>query len=319
MLNRHFLRAKVLQSLYAFQLNDCSDVKGHKKRLIDSFNSLFDLQTYLFSALLEIHSIACDKMEDNRLKMLPSAEDLAPNMKFINNDFFKLLLEDNVLIQRSSKLKINWSESRDLFKAIFKRFQASESYRKYMACEKGDMASERLIVVQLFKNYLICNEHFFDLLCEQELEWENDYDVMAQYSLKRLKEYEGVIEDENEERFDKNFITSLFLNTVDHEAEFKEMIDGRIQNWDTDRVALMDILIIKMGVAELIYCPEIPVNVTLNEYVELAKEFSTAKSKLFVNGLLDKLMVDLRSKGMIKKIEVEEVDNENEKENSILD
>ena len=310
MLNRHFLRAKVLQSLYAFQLNDCSDIKGHKKNLIDSIHGLFDLQTYLFSALLELHNMACDKIENDKVKLLPTQDDLNPNLKFVNNDFFKLLIEDEILNTRISRLKINWAEDKDLFKSIFKRFQASESYKKYMACEKGDMASEKLIIVQLFKNYLICNEQFFDLLCEKKLEWENDYDIMAQYSLKRLKEYKGSLDEENEESFDRNFIMSLFLNTIEHDSEFMELIDARIQNWDSERVALMDILIIKMGIAELIYCPEIPVNVTLNEYVELAKEFSTAKSKLFVNGLLDKLMVDLRSKGMIKKIETEVIEPE---------
>jgi N utilization substance protein B len=102
----------------------------------------------------------------------------------------------------------------------------------------------------------------------------------------------------------------MFLNTINNDVEFMELINSRIQNWDMDRVALMDIIIIKMGLTELLYCPEIPVNVTLNEYVELAKEFSTQKSKLFVNGLLDKLMVDLRAKGRIKKIEANE-DEEN--------
>lgn len=320
MLNRHFLRAKVLQSLYAFQLNDCSNVKGHKKNLIDSVHGLFDLQTYLFSALIELQTIACDKIENNKVKMLPTEDDLNPNFKFVNNDFFKLLIEDETLITRIAKLKINWSEDIDLFRSILKRFQASESYKKYMTCEKGDMASEKLIVVQLFKNYLICNEQFFDLLCEKQLEWENDYDIMAQYSLKRLKEYKGVSEEDNEESFDRNFIMSLFLNTIEHDSEFKELIDARIQNWDSERVALMDILIIKMGIAELIYCPEIPVNVTLNEYVELAKEFSTAKSKLFVNGLLDKLMVDLRSKGMIKKVEIDVLElEEDDDDSSILE
>jgi N utilization substance protein B len=162
----------------------------------------------------------------------------------------------------------------------------------------------------LFKNYLICNEQFFDLLCEKKLEWESDYDIIAQNSLKRLKEYDGQSEDFFNESFDKNYITSMFLNTINNDVEFMELINSRIQNWDMDRVALMDIIIIKMGLTELLYCPEIPVNVTLNEYVELAKEFSTQKSKLFVNGLLDKLMVDLRAKGRIKKIEANEDETE---------
>ncbi|MCK9163034.1 MAG: transcription antitermination factor NusB [Bacteroidales bacterium] len=312
MLNRHFLRAKVLQLLYAFQINDCSDTDGHKKKLIDSFRYLVDLQTYLFSALMEFHSIAYDKIDDNKQKMLPTTEDLNPNLKFIENEFFKKLFEDKNLTERVKKLKINWSEEKDLFKNIFKRFIESDSYKKHMSSSMTDFASERLIVVQLFKNYLISNEQFFDMLCEKKLEWESDYDVIAQNALKYLKEYDGKSDIELDESFDIEFITGLFLNTINNDEYFKELIDGRIQNWDLDRIALMDVIIIKMGLAELIYCPEIPVNVTLNEYVELAKEFSTQKSKLFVNGLLDKLMVDLRAKGKIKKIEILEADQEEE-------
>lgn len=306
MLNRHFLRAKVLQLLYAFQINDCSDIEGHKKKLIDSFRHLVDLQTYLFSALMEFHSIAYDKMDDNKQKMLPTPEDLNPNLKFLENEFFKMLFEDKGLTERVKKLKINWSEEKDILKNIFKRFMESETYKNYMNSSKIDFVSERLIVVQLFKNYLISNEQFFDMLCEKRLEWESDYDIIAQNALKYLKEYEGRSDIKLDESFDIEFITGLFLNTINNDLEFKELIDSRIQNWDMDRVALMDVIIIKMGLAELIYCPEIPVNVTLNEYVELAKEFSTQKSKLFVNGLLDKLMVDLRAKGKIKKFETQE-------------
>ena len=306
MLNRHFLRAKVLQLLYAFQINDCSDIEGHKKKLIDSFRHLVDLQTYLFSALMEFHSIAYDKMDDNKQKMLPTPEDLNPNLKFLENEFFKMLFEDKGLTDRVKKLKINWSEEKDILRNIFKRFMESDSYKNYMNSSKIDFVSERLIVVQLFKNYLISNEQFFDMLCEKKLEWESDYDVIAQNALKYLKEYEGKSDIKLDESFDIEFITGLFLNTINNDLEFKELIDSRIQNWDMDRVALMDVIIIKMGLAELIYCPEIPVNVTLNEYVELAKEFSTQKSKLFVNGLLDKLMVDLRAKGKIKKFETQE-------------
>ena len=187
MLNRHFLRAKVLQLLYAFQINDCSDVEGHKKKLIDSFRHLVDLQTYLFSALMEFHSIAYDKMDDNKQKMLPTPEDLNPNLKFLENEFFKMLFEDKGLTDRVKKLKINWSEEKDILRNIFKRFMESDSYKNYMNSSKIDFVSERLIVVQLFKNYLISNEQFFDMLCEKKLEWESDYDVIAQNALKYLK------------------------------------------------------------------------------------------------------------------------------------
>lgn len=313
MLNRHFLRAKVLQLLYAFQINGCSDIEGHKKKLIDSFRHLVDLQTYLFSALMEFHTIASNRMNDNKQKMLPTEDDLNPNLKFIENEFFTKLFEDESLKKRMAKLKINWVEERDILRNIFNRFIASQSYKNYMSSGKGDFISERLIVVQLFKNYLISNEEFFETLCEKRLEWESDYDVIAQNALKYLRDFDGNTNIELDENYDIEFITSLYLNTTNNDKDLMELIEGRVKNWDIDRAALMDVIIIKMGVSELVYCPEIPVNVTLNEYVELAKEFSTQKSKLFVNGLLDKLMVDLRAKGKIKKIEFE-VEEEEEEE-----
>ena len=283
MLNRHFLRSKVLQELYAAKINDSSNIDVHCKKLIDSCYSLNDLQVYLFAALLEMHKIAQEKIEESKQKMLPTESDLNPNLKFVENDFFKILIENDDLKKRINALKINFFEQRDVLKSIFNKFILSASYKNYMLSIKESIAQERLIVVQLFKNYLIANEQFFDLICEYNLSWESDYDLIAQLSL--------------------NFIESLIRNTIINDEEFTKMIHLRVKNWDLDRVALMDTIIIKMGISELIYCPEIPVNVTLNEYVELSKEFSTQKSKLFVNGLLDKLMVDLKAKGKIKKIE----------------
>lgn len=314
MLNRHFLRSKVLQELYSVKINDSSNIDVHCKKLIDSFHSLNDLQVYLFAALLEIHKIANERIEENKQKMLPTESDLNPNMRFIENDFFKILIENKDLEKRINALKINFFEQRDVLKSIFNKFILSESYNNYMLSKTKSFANEKMIVVQLFKNYIISNEQFFDLICEHNLSWESDYDLMAQISLRKLREIDSELIFDNLEDLDLNFIESLFRNTIENDEEFTELIHSRVKNWDVERVALMDIIIIKMGISELIYCPEIPVNVTLNEYVELSKEFSTQKSKLFVNGLLDKLMIDLRAKGKIKKIEVDIDENELENE-----
>lgn len=313
MLNRHFIRAKVLQSLYSFHFNDFNGVNEHTKKLIDSFYSLLDLHTYFFSSIIYIHTLAQERIEDNRIKLLPTPEDLNPNTKFVDNEFINILLNDQTLRAKMDKIKINWNESKDLFMGIFKKFSNSNSYKNYMKAPKGDIESEKNIVVQLFKNYIISNELYFDNVCEMKIEWESDYDTIALWSLWKLKEYRGDVSQFSEGFIDENYISKIFKHTIENNDEFMELINSKIHNWDIDRVALMDILIIKMGLSELIYCPEIPINVTLNEYVELSKEFSTPKSKLFVNGILDKLMVELRAKGRIKKLkdENEEVD-ENE-------
>lgn len=315
MLNRHFIRAKVLQWLYSFQFNENNDVKEYKEKLLNSFDSLLDLHTYLFSSLIYIHSLAQEQIEDNKRKHLPTEEDLNPNTKFVDNEFFALLLNDQSLLKRRDALKINWNENRDLFLSILRKFQSSTTYKNYMSSRKDGMELDKGVVVQLFKNYVITNELLFDSICEMKMEWESDYDVVALWSFKALKDYEGDFEKSMVDFVDRDFIITTFINTIENDKEYNDLINNKVHNWDLDRVALMDILIIKMGISELLYCPEIPINVTLNEYVELSKEFSTPKSKLFVNGLLDKIMVELRAKGRIRKVEEEnETDEEIERE-----
>ncbi len=315
MLNRHFIRAKVLQWLYSFQFNENNDVKEYKEKLLNSFDSLLDLHTYLFSSLIYIHSLAQEQIEDNKRKHLPTEEDLNPNTKFVDNEFFALLLNDQSLLKKRDALKINWNENRDLFLGILRKFQSSTTYKNYMCSKKDGMELDKGVVVQLFKNYVITNELLFDSICEMKMEWESDYDVVALWSFKALKDYEGDFEKSMVDFVDRDFIITTFINTIENDKEYNDLINNKVHNWDLDRVALMDILIIKMGISELLYCPEIPINVTLNEYVELSKEFSTPKSKLFVNGLLDKIMVELRAKGRIRKVEEEnETDEEIESE-----
>lgn len=318
MLSRHFLRVKVLQSLYAYKMSNDQSLDIAEKELSKSISETYDLEVYLYSSLLEIRDIAENQIEDAKGKYFPTEEEKNPNMRFVNNALLQQLSENVELSKAIERLKINWIEQRDLLKRILNKFKASDSYKDYMSKTEVTYEDEKKVVVQLLKNYLLKNESFLDYLTELKLYWESDFQFIGLSFLKFLKEFKQsdtsvkpIIKSlEFNEQEVRAFATDLFRKCVSHYDEFNYLFDKCIENWDVDRLAFLDIIIIKMGLVELVYCPEIPVRVTLNEYIEMAKEFSTDRSKLFVNGLLDRCLIDLRASGKIRKIENEEIETQ---------
>lgn len=314
MLSRHFLRVKVLQSLYAYIVTENSSLDIAEKELDKSISETYDLEVYLFSSLLEMRDIAENQIEDAKGKFFPTEEEKNPNMRFVNNELLRQLSENTELTKAIEKLKINWSDQRDLLKRILNKFKASNSYKDYMSKEEITYDDDKKAVIQLLKNYLLKNESFLDYLAELKLYWESDFQYIGLSFLKFLKEFKQSDSASKsitksfgfDEKEIRDFALDLFKKCVSHYDEFDSMFDKHIENWDKERIAFMDTLIIKMGLVELVYCPEIPVRVTLNEYIEMAKEFSTERSNLFVNGLLDRFLIDLRASGKIRKLENEE-------------
>lgn len=314
MLSRHFLRVKVLQSLYAYIVTENSSLDIAEKELDKSISETYDLEVYLFSSLLEMRDIAENQIEDAKGKFFPTEEEKNPNMRFVNNELLRQLSENTELTKAIEKLKINWSDQRDLLKRILNKFKASNSYKDYMLKEEITYDDDKKAVIQLLKNYLLKNESFLDYLAELKLYWESDFQYIGLSFLKFLKEFKQSDSASKsitksfgfDEKEIRDFALDLFRKCIGHYDEFDSMFDKHIENWDKERIAFMDTLIIKMGLVELVYCPEIPVRVTLNEYIEMAKEFSTERSNLFVNGLLDRFLIDLRASGKIRKLENEE-------------
>ena len=314
MLSRHFLRVKVLQSLYAYIVTENSSLDIAEKELDKSISETYDLEVYLFSSLLEMRDIAENQIEEAKGKFFPTEEEKNPNMRFVNNELLRQLSENTELTKAIEKLKINWSDQRDLLKRILNKFKASNSYKDYMSKEEITYDDDKKAVIQLLKNYLLKNESFLDYLAELKLYWESDFQYVGLSFLKFLKEFKQSDSASKsitksfgfDEKEIRDFALDLFRKCVSHYDEFDSMFDKHIENWDKERIAFMDTLIIKMGLVELVYCPEIPVRVTLNEYIEMAKEFSTERSNLFVNGLLDRFLIDLRASGKIRKLENEE-------------
>lgn len=312
MLSRRQLRIKVLQALYAFFQSKENRIDIAEKKLLKSIEKLYELYIFQLSFILEIFEYAEKRIEEAKNKFLPTESDLNPNKKFINNKFLKQLSENKDLIKKIDALKISWSDEKNLIRKTFLKISESNKYKDYMSSSDNSYYADKEIVIKLLKKEISENEILKNFYEDRSIYWVDDYYAVTMLIIKTIKLfqedwdefvplpsiYKTSDKDGNE---DRKFIIELFRKTIIHSREYEQLIDKKTKNWELDRIAVMDIILIKMALAELLEFPNIPVKVTMNEYIELSKLFSTPKSKIFVNGILDKLIVDLNKKNLINK------------------
>ncbi len=307
MLNRRHLRVKVLQSLYAFFQSGNTSLNAGEKELLFGIERIFDLYLFQLSLLVEIHRQAERIIEENKLKRVPSRDDLTPNQRFVHNECLQGIIHNAALEAKLKQRKISWSEDLDIPRKIFIQFRESNAYKEHMQKEDVTFENQKEIILRLLKNH-VCEfellHHFYE---EKSIYWLDDWELINKMIIKGIKAMNSGSEDAFElmglykEADDKKFAIELFHKTILSDKEFAPMIAAKTQNWDIERIALMDIIIMKMALTEIIKFPEIPVKVSLNEYIELSKMYSTPKSKIFVNGILDKLVEELISSEKISK------------------
>lgn len=312
MLSRRHLRIKVLQSLYAFiqSHNDRLDVG--ERQMLQSFEKLEEEYIYILSFLVSVFDFAGRRVEEAKNKFLPTEEDLKPNMRFINNDFIRQLSTNPDFVRREEQLKINWSEETDMIRKTYQSIRGSQEYKDYMASAEDSLENDREFVILLLRK-LIANsetlEYYFE---ERNIFWAADFDLAVWLAIKTVKTIDeselrsgklpAMIKTENMiDNEDRKFIVKLYRKTLLKREAAEKLIADRAKNWELDRIAMMDKLILAMAITELIEFPSIPVKVSLNEYIELAKIFSTGKSRIFINGILDKLITDLQDDNTIVK------------------
>ena len=308
MLNRRHIRIKVLQVLFAYYNNDEPNAASYEKMLFESVNRFRDLYVGFIQLMVEMHSLSIEKIESGMNKKLPSHEDLHPNTKFAANAVLRILSHSVSLEKATKENHLKWTENRELLKQMFKDIQDCHDYQEYLSSDQRSFEHDKEIVVKLFKRHLVNFELMHDYLEEQGIFWNDDIDLTASMvlrSLKAIKESDTDIEflplwkegDEEEE-----FCRQLFRKTLSTGADTKERVALVTPNWETDRIANMDLVLLKMAIAEAIYFESIPTKVTMNEYIELAKFYSTPKSATFINGVLDNLMPKMVEEGKIKKV-----------------
>ncbi|MCB9187013.1 MAG: transcription antitermination factor NusB [Flavobacteriales bacterium] len=309
MLSRRHLRVKVMQALFAYQRSEGAELAVGEKLLKQSLERIFDLYIHQLSLITEIHSFAARQIEDAKHKLMPSQDDLNPNLRFIENRVLVQLKNNPQLEKQISARKINWADQLELIRRIFASFKESEDYINYMNGPEPTYKDERRIVYRLFEDFLMDNEHLQSIFEEKSILWLNDFEQVNEMVVRTISEFKKDVEfggplallykDEEE---DKQFVLDLFRKTATNSGEYQKMIEAKLENWDLDRIASTDILLMKMALCEFININSVPTKVTMNEYIEISKEYSTPKSKVFINGILDKLLADLKTEGKIKKI-----------------
>jgi N utilization substance protein B len=297
-----------MQIIFAYYSEEKPDVVKYEKILFESFNRFRDLYIALLLLPAEMQAKAIEKIEAGMNKKLPTHEDLHPNTKFVTNNLVRILANSKVLDKVSTEVHIRWKDNDDLLRSMFKSLIESEDYKEYMASKERGFEHDRDFLLRFLRRELINFEHMHDWLEEIGIFWNDDLDLassMALKTLKTIKESDNDITlmplwkaDDDEEEYTKQ----LFRRTLALGADSEKMISDNAPNWEADRIATMDMVILKMALAEAQTFESIPLKVTMNEYIELANYYSTPKSNVFINGLLETLFSKLMADGKINKI-----------------
>lgn len=304
MLNRRHLRIRVLQFVYSWNKSKDTDIVKVEKQFLKSLEKVEELYILLLLVLVEIRDFAEDFQEDAKKKKLPSDEDLNPKTKFIDNLFIQKIKEDTSLMSKANELKLSFSDSRSLIKAIYLEVIKTSLYEEYMSSEEKGFEVDKKFMLKLFSKHIIDVSALQDFLNEQHIYWDDDLPFVSSMIVKTIKESSDSnisLLDLFNNKEEKEFALDLLRFSIIHADEYTDLISSKTKNWEIDRVALMDLILMQMALTELLKMPQIPVKVSINEYLELAKYYSTPNSKNFVNGILDNLHIELKRKGLIKK------------------
>jgi transcription antitermination protein NusB len=309
MINRRHLRVKVLQALYAYFQSDEENYGETEKRLLRSIEQMYDLYLLLMLTFPELKQIASLRMEDARNKLRPSQEDLNPNRKFVDNRIIELIENHPGLRVESEQRKVNWvgDVNREMFRKMFLTIKDSETYFNFMNNGQSGFDEDKAFMVALFKEEIANSPLLYNFLEEKSIGWLDDIDLMCSMVLKTIKSFteEGpnsilpLYKDPVDER---GFITTLLRKSIINEEVNSKLIESLTDNWELDRIAKMDVILMNMALTELMEFPSIPKKVTMNEYIEISKFYSTPKSNTFINGILDKAADQLIAEGKIKKV-----------------
>lgn len=301
MLNRRHLRIKVLQMLYTFyNQKESMDLKTAKTQLLQSVDLMYDLYLFLLLTFQEVRNASLSKMDDRANKLRPSFEDLNPNRKLVDNKIIERIMGSVALQDLCQRRNVNWDsdEKQEIFRKLFIEIEKSEVYFEHMEALENDFSNAKNFLVHLFRSEIANSPLIYNFFEEEEIRWMDDIDLACSMVIKTIKM--STEEDDfdflplyKENDDEKDFITTLLKQTVALDQESEHLIEEMADNWELDRIAKMDVLLLKMAFAELQSFESIPTKVTINEYLEISKYYSTPKSNVFINGILDKSLKKL--------------------------
>jgi N utilization substance protein B len=293
-----------MQSLYSYLSSKTNEVSAAEKAMLKHFNEIVELKLVIISLLIEIVKYADIFYEDGKKKHLPSSFDLAPNIRFINNQVVVSILNDGALMDKASKVSDIWLKNdHDIVRKLFNLIVKSELYIKYLESNNTSIDYDKKFIIDVMNDYVLNNELVHHIFEERSIYWIDDLPFIATIIFGDIKDDMSMTPKEIfKDSSDKEFALHLFQNVINNNADYEKIIVKFAKNWELDRIAKMDQLFLKMAFAEILSMPDLPIKVSMNEYIEIAKYYSTSKSKLFVNGLLDNFVKTYTKEGKIKKV-----------------
>lgn len=314
---RRYLRIKVLKALYARQIGAADTPAIEERNLEIAINKAYDLYPHILSLIVDVKRYAEERIEIGLKKHLPTAEDLNPNRKFVNNKVVAHIESNEELDKMLVERKLGWAGSPELIKHLWQKMVDADYYKEYMASERKSYTEDRKLVEEFYLQTVQDNEMLLGVLEESSIMWSDELDFilnMVLFSISSMREKQELellpqykseddpsFEDDTAFDDDATFVKRLFARALVSYEENLKTVEQYTKNWDVERIALMDNVIMTTAIAELTGFDSIPVKVTLDEYIEIAKYYSTLGSSTFINGILDKLSTDLLAKGVIVK------------------
>ena len=307
MINRVLIRIKTLQILFACSQNSDKNLKTVENELLHSLQKAYDLYFYFLLLIVEITALKQQKTDTAKNKYLPTHDDLNPNVKLDENKFARQLAQNETLCNYIKESSISWANGRDTVRYLLNKILESDNYQKYISSDKHSYESDREFWRQVFKNIICADNELETQLEEMSIYWNDDLDIIETFTLKTIKRFEEKNGTKQEllpmfrSDEDRKFAIELLRSVLQNEEKYKELIDQHLKNWDMERIAEMDLILLRMAISEVLNFPTIPVNVTMNEYIEIAKAYSTPKSATFINGILDALVRKLKAENKLLK------------------
>ena len=306
MINRILIRIKVLQIVFAYYQKGSNDLKVAENELLLSLRRSYDLYHYLLLLIVDVTRMYERMIETKRNKYRPTDEERNPDMRMLNNRLANQIAENKDLLKYINEHGISWADEPDFVKKILEMILESEVYTDYIKNEdsyESDKEFWRLV----FKRIISNNESVEDFLEEKSIYWNEDVDIIESFVIKTIKRFDGNAGSQQElmpmfnSNDDYDYVVKLFRHALLNGDKYRELINKHMKNWESERVANMDMVIMQVALAEIMNFPTIPVSVTLNEYIDAAKYYSTPKSGTFINGVLDSIVEELKAEKLLMK------------------
>ncbi len=312
MLNRRYLRIQAMQALYSFFSSSeegNGDAPRGERELMRSIDKTYELYLYLMLIFEELLRVASNRIDIGKEKYLPTAEELNPNLRFVNNRVIAQLTQHSKLRREAEIRKLTWQldDEMSLVRNLWEQIKVWDEYKAYMTSDIDTYAKDQEFIIDLFKKFIADDEGTETFLEERNMHWPGDLNMAVAPAIIRTLESGSETREPalaplfKDPEDDKKFIIDLFRKTIVENERCEKLIAEKTKNWEVDRIAVMDVILMKMALSELLHFNSIPVKVTLNEYIEISKTYSTPKSKQFINGILDKIVIDLKKDGTMQK------------------